>query len=189
VDYGYLRDVLARTDTSSAVRGGTLIGDAMRRAVEMFEAQGEQDRVIVLLTDGEDHESFPLDAARDAATQGVSIFAVGIGDPGDGGRIPYHDERGRRQFVEQDGVPVVSKLDEKSLLEIARITRGGYVPAGTHTILLDQIYEERVASRQGGVHSVTRERRLHDQFQWFVALSLVLLVASRFAARAPGVDA
>lgn len=185
VDYAYVRDALDRTDTSSAVRGGTLIGDAIRRALEMFDTKSETERVIVLLTDGEDHESFPLEAARAAAAEGVAIYAIGIGDPAQGGRIPYRDDDGALHFVESGGKPVVSRLDEDMLLQIARTTRGGYVPAGTNAILLDQIYEEKVAARQGGVRSVTKERRLHERFQWFVALALALVVASRLAARRP----
>jgi Ca-activated chloride channel family protein len=185
IDYAYLRETLDRTDTSAAVRGGTLIGDAIRRAVEMFDPLGEQERVIVLLTDGEDQESFPLEAARAAAAAGVTLYAVGIGDPDGGGRIPYRDAAGKLRFVESGGEPVVSRLDEDTLLQIARATRGGYVPAGTNTILLDEIYEEKVAARQGGVRSVTKERHLHERFQWFVGLSLVLIVLSRLVARRP----
>jgi Ca-activated chloride channel homolog len=185
VDYAYFRDALGRTGVGTAPRGGTLIGDAIRRALDLFAAEGEQQRALVLLTDGEDHESFPLEAARAAAGQGVSVYAIGIGDPAGGGRIPYTDSEGNRRFVMENGEPVVSRLDEETLLEIARLTHGAYVPAGTHTIRLGEIYEEAVAARHGGVHAVTKERRLHEQFQWFVGLGLALALASAFAVRRP----
>jgi Ca-activated chloride channel family protein len=179
-DYGFVREQLRRTSPADVPRGGTLIGDAVRRSLDLLERPGEQDRVVLLLTDGEDHESFPLEAAAAAADAGVAIFAVGIGDPSGGGRIPYTDEEGRRRFVEHDGEPVVSRLDEETLRRMAEATGGGYVPAGTRTIPLDAIYEEAIATRGTARLGSTRERRHRERFQWAVGLALMLVVLSRF---------
>jgi Ca-activated chloride channel family protein len=185
LDYGYYREVLDRTGPDAATRGGTLIGDAVRRGLDLFDESGEQFRALVLLTDGEDHESFPLEAARAAAERGVSIIAIGIGDAGEGARIPFRRDDGTVAFVEHDGKPVVSRLDEETLLEMAKVTGGAYVPAGTRSIPLDRIYDEAVASRQGDVRGGTSQKRLRDRFQWVAGLALVLVLVSRFAARKP----
>jgi len=184
-DYGYVREQLRRAGPADAPRGGTLIGDAVRRSVELLDRPGDHERVILLLTDGEDHESFPLEAAAAAADAGVTIYSVGIGDPAEGGRIPYVVD-GERRFVMHDGVEVVSRLDEDMLMSMGQVTGGGYVPAGTRTIPLDDIYEEAIASRKTARIGTTREKRHVERFQWAIAAALVLVVMSRFAA--PGVE-
>ncbi len=181
-DYAHVRAQLRRIGCADVPRGGTLLGDAVRRAVALLDHPGDHDRVIVLLTDGEDHESFPLEAARAAADAHVAIFAVGIGDATDGGRIPYVDGDGVRRFVEDDGKPVVSRLDEETLRTMAEVTGGGYVPAGTRTIPLDRIWDEAIAPRRTAQVGTTRERRHHERFQWPLGAALVLVVLSRFAA-------
>ncbi len=184
-DYAFVREQLRRTSPADVPRGGTLLGDAVRRAVKLLDRPGEHDRVVLLLTDGEDHESFPLEAAATAADAGVTIFTVGIGDPSGGGRIPITDENGVRRFVEYDGKEVISKLDEETLRRMAEVTGGGYVPAGTRTIPLDTIYDEAIATRRVARLGTTRERRHRERFQWAAGLALVLAVLSRFLAPAP----
>ena len=181
-DYPFVREQLRRTSTADAPRGGTLIGDAIRRSLDLLDRPGDHDRVVILLTDGEDHESFPLEAAAAAADAGVALFTVGIGDASDGGRIPYTDDAGRRRYVEHDGAEVISRLDEETLRRMAELTGGGYVPAGTRTIPLDAIYDEAIATRRTALIGTTRERRQRERFQWAVALALILVVGSRYAA-------
>ncbi len=180
-DYGYIREQLRRTGPADAPRGGTLIGDAVRRAVDLLARPGEHDRVLLLLTDGEDHESFPLEAAAAAAEAGVVIYTVGIGDPAQGGRIPYVVD-GERHFVMHDGMEVVSRLDEDMLTSMAKLTGGGYVPAGTRTIPLGEIYDEAIANRKTARIGTTREKRRIERFQWAIAAALLLVVMSRWAA-------
>ena len=94
-DHGFFDMMLGRIDTESAPRGGSLIGDALRKAMEAMPPRGERDQAIVLITDGEDHESFPEEAARQAAERGIKIFTVGLGDSAEGGRIPIRDDAGQ----------------------------------------------------------------------------------------------
>lgn len=84
-DYGFFRLALEETDTQSVSRGGTLIGDALRLTLrEVFglsEADDQREarhRDIILITDGEDHESLPVDAAAVAGAAGVRLIAIGI---------------------------------------------------------------------------------------------------------------
>ncbi len=178
-DIDFLRSQVRRTGVDDVARGGTLIGDAVRRAMALLDRAGEHDRVILVLTDGEDHESFPLEAARAAADAGIRLFTVGIGDPNDGARIPGKDAT----FQRHEGREVVTRLDEDTLREMAQITGGAYVPAGTRTIPLDRIYDEAIAGGATGRFETRRERRDIERFQWAVGLALVLIVLSRLGAR------
>ncbi len=186
-DYAYVRDRLATTSPSDVPRGGTLIGDAVRRSVGLLD-RGDvsadvpvHDRVVILLTDGEDHESFPREAAQGAAEAGVVIYSVGIGDPSDGGRIPIRGDDGRRSFVSHGGSDVVSRLDEDTLRAMATSTGGGYLPAGTRSIPLDRLYDEAIQTRRAASLGTTRERRHHERFQWAAGIALVLAILSRVA--------
>src|SRR4051812_22315472 len=88
VDYDAFRRTLDDLDTGSAPRGGTAIGDAIRKALQVFDARAERDQAILLITDGDDQQSFPLEAAGDAAERHVTIFPVGLGDADQGARVP-----------------------------------------------------------------------------------------------------
>jgi Ca-activated chloride channel family protein len=80
VDYDSFRRALQELDPNSAPRGGTAIGDAIRKALEVFHAKVQRDQSILLITDGDDQKSYPLEAAEIAAERKVAIFAVGLGD-------------------------------------------------------------------------------------------------------------
>ena len=87
-DHGFFLSVLDEIDTDSAPRGGSHIGDGIRKCLEILPSDENRDQVIILITDGEDHESFPLEAAHQARERGVKIIAVGLGDAKDGARVP-----------------------------------------------------------------------------------------------------
>jgi len=86
----------------STVRGGSLLGDAIRTAAESFTDDQPGAKVIVVLTDGEDQGSFPVEAASKASADlGVRVFTVGLGDSGDGARIPVDDGPNRRWLMHE----------------------------------------------------------------------------------------
>ena len=79
-DYAFVRMALADISTESTSRGGTAIGDAIRKATEeVFDKQSREYKDLILITDGEDHDSFPVEAAQKAAAQGIRIIAIGLG--------------------------------------------------------------------------------------------------------------
>ena len=88
VDYDAFRRSLDELDTASAPRGGTAIGDAIRKALEVFQARADRDQAILLITDGDDQQSYPLEAASLAAERHVTIFTVGLGDADHGAPNP-----------------------------------------------------------------------------------------------------
>jgi Ca-activated chloride channel homolog len=178
---------LDEVDTTSAPRGGSLIGDAIRKALESIEPRADRDQVLVLITDGEDQDSFPAEAAKQAAQRGIKIFAVGLGDTEAGRRIPVLDEKGNRTFVQEGGQDVVSKMDEKLLKEIALTTNGAYVPARTRAYDLGRIYDEHLSKLTRGEISSEKRKRYSERFQIFLVAGLALLLfesaVSRFLRR------
>ena len=176
-DQGFFEIMLDSIDTDSAPRGGTAIGDAIRKAVTAMPKQPDRDRAIVLISDGEDHESMPLEAARHAAEFGIKIFTVALGDSTEGARIPTHADGGELGYLKYAGKEHWSKVDEKLLADIALETGGAYIPAGTTAYDLGRIYEDHLASLTRGEFRAEQRRRYHERFQWFLALGLLVLFA------------
>ncbi|OHB72998.1 MAG: hypothetical protein A2V70_03380 [Planctomycetes bacterium RBG_13_63_9] len=176
-DQGFFRSVLDEVHTRSAPRGGTLIGDAIRKGIEAMPPRENRDQVMVLITDGEDHESMPVEAARQAAERNIKIFTVGLGDPKEGARIPLRDQSGGLRYLkDSDEKEVWSKMDEGQLESIAKATGGSYIPAGTRAYDLGEIYEDRLAGLTRGEHQSQRRKCLRDQFQWFLCFGILLLM-------------
>jgi Ca-activated chloride channel family protein len=176
-DHAFFHLVLSGLDTRSAARGGTRIGDGLRRAVEAF-GEGGGARVILLITDGEDQDSQPLEAAKAAAAAGVRVVAIGFGSE-QGSQIRIVDpDTGERSVVTggPGGSPVVSKLDGELLRQIALATRGAYVPAGTAALDLESILAEHVTPIVQAAPASARPVPV-ERYPWFALGALVLLVA------------
>ena len=185
VDYDAFRRSLDELDPGSAPRGGTAIGDAIRKALEVFQARADRDQAILLITDGDDQQSYPLEAAAVAAERHVTIFTVGLGDADHGARIPQGAES--KSYVEYQGHQVWSKLDGSLLKEIALKTAGVYVPAGTRTYDLGELYAKYLQGRRGSDEQSRKRIRRADQFQVFLALALLALLADAFTRPYPRV--
>lgn len=176
-DHAFVKLVLEDLDPDFAPRGGTAIGDAIRLGLELTDDVPERDKAFVVLTDGEDHESFPLEAARLAAQQKVQIFTIGIGDPVAGATIPVGAAGGGKR-LEYQGELVRSKLDESLLKDIAVATGGAYVPAGTGTYDLGQVYVDHLAKLRASTLAGEQRVRLKERYQWFVGLGLALYLGA-----------
>jgi len=178
-DYGFYRLVLDQVGPHSAPLGGTLIGDAVRLAAEHFDDRAKQHKVVIVITDGEDHSSYPVDAARDAYEQrGIRVCTIGVGDPSAGRRIPIVKD-GKTTYLEYDGKPVLSKMNPQELREMAAVGGGVYVDAGLRSIELDRIYADIIAKmdaekREYEARKVDRGQAWH----WlFAMVAFGLLVA------------
>lgn len=184
-DHGFFLSALYEADVGSAPRGGSLIGDAIRKAMESMEPRADRDQVIVLITDGEDHDSFPADAAKQAAERGIKIFAVGLGDTDEGQRIPVRNAQGQISYLQHEGQEVWSKMDEKLLKEISLATGGAYVPAKTLAYDLGEIYEEHLERLARGEIAGEKRRRYGERFQIFLVAGLVLMLVEMAIPRYP----
>jgi Ca-activated chloride channel family protein len=175
-DEGFFRMVLDEVDVNSAPRGGTLIGDAIRKAMETLPRSRDRDQVLVLITDGEDQDSYAEDAAKEAAERGMKIFTVGLGDAGEGARIPVRDDAGRLTYLQYEGQERWSKLNGKLLEQIALTTGGAYIPAGTRAYDLGQVYADHLAGLTRSEYQAEKTKRYREQFQLFVGLGVLLLL-------------
>lgn len=173
-DRGFFRMALEELSPDSVARGGTNIGDAIRKTTELLlpETRPGSARVLhdlVLITDGEDQESLPVEAARAAAQRGVRIIALGIGSP-DGVTIESADGSGS----------VRTRLESGTLAEIARVTPGGiYLEVGTGTVDLARLYRDLIASADQDELETATTLRYTERFGWFLWPVLVLLLAER----------
>lgn len=178
-DYAFVRMVLEDISTESTNRGGTMIGDAIRKATEdVFDKQSREYKDIILITDGEDHDSFPVQAAEKAATEGIRIIAIGLGDEDQGSRVPITGANGEKTFLKYNGQEVWSKLDADTLRKMVYATDGGKylsVTPGT-TLDLGQIYEELITSAQKRELESTTMMTYDEKFQIFLAFGLILIV-------------
>lgn len=155
MDYGFFRMALDELSPASVPRGGTMIGDAIRKAMnDVFEPGPGRYRDIVLITDGEDQGSFPTEAAKQAAEQGVRLIVIGIGSEVEGAPVPA-EERADQKFVEYQGERVRSRLDQTTLAAIAEAASraagesgggGVFLNVGTGTMDLDKVYHDLVGS-------------------------------------------
>ncbi|MBI5556691.1 MAG: VWA domain-containing protein [Deltaproteobacteria bacterium] len=184
-DYGFFLMLLDAIDSDSIGRGGTLLGDALRTTLQqVFDDQDKQFKDIILITDGEDHESFPVQAAQKAGEAGIRLLIIGLGDEGEGERIPVTSEAGERGFLKYDGREVWSRLDGTTLRQMADATPGGrYLPVATGTVDLGEVYLDLVASADRKELESKTIKRYEEKFQIFVAAALVLLAAEALLGR------
>jgi Ca-activated chloride channel family protein len=164
----------ARPDVIS--RPGTAIGDAIRTAVRGFDANRASQKVLVLITDGENHEGDAQEMAKMAAGEGVLIYTIGFGSP-QGEPIPEYDERGDVVGYkrDQDGEIVLSKLDEATLQQIAEIGGGRYFRSSASGSELTALVAE-LDRLQKAELSIQLEVRPIERFQVFLMAALLLMI-------------
>ena len=173
-DYRMAQAFAKRLSPTLVGEQGTAIGKALQLATLSFSSQSEQSRVIVLITDGENHEDDAIEAARIAKEQGIRIYTIGIGTP-EGAPIKINGE-----FVkDEDGQMVVSKLGEQMLEQIASITEGAYVRATKQSIGLEEIVKS-INEMEKRELSTVRYEEYNEQYQYLLAVALVLLLLDNF---------
>ncbi len=173
---------------------GTAIAEAIRTSTRAFPPNERRNRVIVLITDGEDHEGDVEAAARAAADEGITIYTVGIGSPS-GEPIPLRNARGDVVGYKEDRSrrKVTSRLGESALQSIAVLTGGKYFRASPEGTELKRIHEEIMGMDQGSLssrlHTALEERYQLPLFVAIVLLALEAALSDRRRAEAPGAAA
>ncbi|MFP4474862.1 MAG: VWA domain-containing protein [Desulfatibacillaceae bacterium] len=173
LDYQALEMFLGQLSPDLIPVPGTDLGDAIDIAVQGFSDESDTDRVILLLTDGEDNEGAGLGAADKAAGQGVKIFVFGMGEP-QGGPVPAAEGGGFEK--DEQGNLVLSRLDERSLEEIAKRTGGEYVRSTDGDLDLDRLYFEGIKERTEEATLKTGKIVVHEQRFFLFALAALLLL-------------
>ena len=175
-DYATARAYLNIASPNAISRPGTVIGEAIETAMGGFNDQRVSQKVIIIMTDGENHEGDPVEAARQAAAEGAVIYAVGFGSP-EGVPVAVYDEQGNVIGYRQDaeGRPIMSRLDEGALQRIAETGGGRYFRADAPGAI-SGLLEEVESFQDENLRSELNERRV-ERFQLFLivgALSLFL---------------
>ena len=178
-DYGFFRLMLDDTGPESISRGGTLIGDALRKTVdEVYSDRLKRYKDIILITDGEDQDSFPVEAAKEVGERGIRIIAIGLGDEKEGQRIPVVNEKGERIFLRHGDQEVWTRLDADTLRKMVDATPGGrYLNVATGTFDLGAIYRDLLADAEKRALESLKINRYEEKFQIFLGMALLLLVA------------
>lgn len=171
-DYDMALNLLDSIDVDSVPVQGTAIGNAIRKSFQVFKTAGKGYKVLVLLTDGEDHEGDAVKAAEEAAKEGVVVYPIGIGSP-KGAPIPL-PEGG---YKESDGGKVNSRLDFDLLRQIAAATGGTAILANpTGDLELREVYKRIASLKEKDLHS-TSMTIYSERFQYFLAVAILLLIA------------
>lgn len=176
LDYGAARIFLDIMDPRLIPEPGTAIGAAIRMAIKSFEQKELKYKVLILITDGENHGEDPLEAAKEAEKEGIKIYTVGIGTV-KGEPIPIRDARGNLEGFKKDkqGETVTSKLDEITLEKIALQTNGKYHRSSAGEVELDNIYKDITGMEKKELGSM-RFSQFEDRFQYPLGLALLLLI-------------
>jgi Ca-activated chloride channel family protein len=145
VDYNAFSSTLDALNTGTIPRGGTAIGEAIITARNAFKSGSDGKKILIIITDGENHEGDPVSQAKAAAKDGIDIYTVGIGSP-EGELIIIQDQYGNGAYLkDRAGNVVKSTLNESILREIAQAGRGTYVRAGGFSLGLEELYRTKLA--------------------------------------------
>ena len=177
LDYDAFNESLDALDTNTIPRGGTDIASAIREAQTALANRPGSDKILILLTDGEDLEGSAIDAAKAAAQTGLKIYTIGVGTS-NGDLIPVPAENGGGFVKDDSGQFVKSHLDEAGLKAIAEATGGSYAPLGPQGQGLNTIYQNYIAPLTKHDLSSRQQKVYIERFQWPLAASLGLLLAS-----------
>lgn len=177
LNYRSLKLALDEVSPRTSMRGGSMLGEAIRLAADSFTDEEAGGKAIVILSDGEDQASNPIEVAQKALEEeGIRIYTVGIGDDAQGARIPVL-KNGRRTWLTHDGQQVWTKMEPTVLEETALAGNGAFIQAGTKQFDLGDIFENVVAADQRAELESTEVRIATPRFQWLAGLALLLLVA------------
>ncbi len=169
-DYRMAQAFAKRISPNLVSEQGTSIGKALSMAMMSFAGDSDRSRAVILITDGETHDSNALTVAKQAAEMGVKIFTIGIGTP-EGAPISINGD-----FIrDAKGEMVVSKLNESMLEEIASTTDAAYVRASKQSIGLEEIVQ-KVNELEKGELTTLRFEEYNEQFHYLLWIALALLL-------------
>lgn len=178
-DFSAVKLFLNNMNTDMVSSQGTAIAEAVELAQSFYDDEGQKNRVLFLISDGEDHGGNIPRVTEEAAAKGIRIFPIGVGTV-EGGPIPIK-QNGRLQYYLRDNnnEQVISRLGEETLKDIAKITKGEYLNGANTKEVVD-----RVKAILGGMDKKEFEAKqftdFKDQFQWFLGGALFLLVLDVF---------
>lgn len=179
-DYAAAKMFLQSMNTDMLSSQGTAINEAITLATTFFDDEEQTNRILVIISDGEDHSNVATDAAEEAAALGIRIFTIGVGDV-KGGPIPIKNQNGIVLSYKKDseGETVITRLDEETLINIAKSANGAYINGKNTSDVVAEIKD--VLSKMDKKEFEAKQfADFKDQFQWFLAAGIFLLFLDVF---------
>ncbi|MBL9127194.1 MAG: VWA domain-containing protein, partial [Verrucomicrobiales bacterium] len=175
IDFEAFRQNIETLDTAVVQQGGTSIGPAIHAAIEAVSDEKENVRVLVLFTDGEDHDSGAVEAARRAATKGLRVFTVGVGTA-QGEIIRLRDANGGLTYLKDaQGNVVKSSLNETLLGAIATATGGFYLPLQGPRAM-SELFTRAIEPLPKATYQARQMEQYLERFQYPLGFALLLLL-------------
>jgi Ca-activated chloride channel homolog len=177
-DYNSAKLFLEAVNTEIVPRQGTAIGAAINLALRSFTPGGIANKAIIIITDGENHEDDPVSAAQEAVKNGIVVHTIGMGLP-QGSPIPVQRGGQTDYMRDREGNVVITRLDEPMLEQIAAGGNGIYVRANNAQVGLNVLFDEINKLEKEEMDTLVYSE-YEDQFQYFFAIGLLLLVLDFF---------
>ena len=174
-DYSAAKMFLQNMNTDMLSSQGTAIDEAIQLSRSYYNDEEQTNRVLVIISDGEDHNNLSLDVAEAAAKEGIKIFTIGVGTE-KGGPIPIKRNGIVMNYKkDQNDATVITKLNKKTLLEIADEANGTYVDGKNTSDVVENIGD--ILNKMDKKEFEAKEfAEFKDQFQWFLGLGLFFLI-------------
>jgi Ca-activated chloride channel family protein len=179
-DYGAAKMFLQSMNTDMLSSQGTAIDEAIKLAATYFDDEEQTNRVLFIISDGEDHsEGAVIDAVELATEQGIQVYTIGVGQP-KGAPIPIK-RNGVVESLKKDneGEVVITRLNEEILVEIASEGNGQYIN-GENTAAAVESIQQILAQMDKKEFEAKQFAEFKDQFQWFLGGALLLLLLDIF---------
>lgn len=175
LDEEAFRQSVNALDTEIMPQAGTAIAEAIRTAAEGFKEGTDNYKIIVLFSDGEDHEEGAIEAAEEAAKKGIKIFTVGVGTP-EGETLRVRSKNGRLETVtDETGKPVITRLNPALLQQIAAKCGGFYLQL-TGAKTMETLYEMGLAPLPKGEQSARLIKKYNERFYIPLTIAILLLI-------------
>ena len=175
-DHAAAKMYLSAASTESVPTQGTVIGSALKMCYSSFNTQEKKYKAIVLVSDGEDHDEEAVRLAKQMSQEGVVIYTVGIGSPQG---VTLLDETTNQPKTDAQGNPVISRLNEEELRQIAQEANGQYILFQNTDAVVDVITKQLAGMDQRNV-SDDSLINYKSWFQYFLLAILLLLLAESF---------
>jgi Ca-activated chloride channel family protein len=175
MDYSAFNITLDALTIQSIPRGGTAIGTALTTAHQAFKS-ATGSKILILITDGENHEGDPVQDSRNAAKEAISIYTIGIGSP-EGVFIEIKDPNGNSTFLKDStGKPVKTSLNEQVLKDIASAGKGAYIKADGISLGLEELYHTKLLKYYQTELTAKKQKQYIDRYQIPLVLALICLL-------------
>ncbi|WP_353777402.1 VWA domain-containing protein [Winogradskyella sp. 3972H.M.0a.05] len=178
-DYASAKMFLQNMNTDMLSSQGTAINEAIQLARTYYSDDEQTSRILIIISDGEDHSNEAAEVAEAASEEGIRIFTIGVGDP-KGGPIPIKRNGVVLNYKkDNNGETVITKLNEETLQTIADEANGAYIN-GKRTKDVVESIKDILIQMDKKEFEAKQFADFKSQFQWFLGLGILLLFLDIF---------